>query len=458
MNPGMREGLEGLGPGRMTALMRAASTGPKVLRVGVVRHGRMVEERIIRPRAPVTIGRSETNAFVVVDPEAPAAHRLFEFSGGSYFLSLAPAMSGRIVTPHGIEVIAPVPTVGGARPVRSEHAAAARRIEMHEGSRGKIVVGGVSFLFQFVTAPPAQPRPQLPISLVRGKGVDWRTTVIAACSFLAHFAAIGAVYSEWSDRPIDDDVVVTNVIESARPFVPVADDVETPVERGTDSAPTGVQAPVPRLNGASGGSRVSGAALSSALDRLQMSILGVLSTSGTTADVLRSGEVPTGLLDAAARRATGVGSPGLVVAGGGPLRSGVLGPGLSIVAETQGGPGGSGTASAPAGPRGTVTAEPPDVSGAPIKNAASVVASLRAGFRRCYERALATNPDSEGRIALSLEVGPGGEVQSVGAAARGNLSSEVVACVRARARTAQFDPPEGGLAFVQVPVSLVRQP
>jgi hypothetical protein len=104
-----------------------------------------------------------------------------------------------------------------------------------------------------------------------------------------------------------------------------------------------------------------------------------------------------------------------------------------------------------------VTAPPPATKGAPISNAASVIAGLKGGFRRCYERALAENPDQEGRIDLSIKVGLGGEVQSVTATAQGNLSSSVVACVRGKAQAAQFEPPQGGLAIVQVPVSLVKQ-
>ena len=49
-------------PGQMTAVMRAvASTGPKVLRIGLIRGGRVVEERIIKQRTSVTVGPSEKN-------------------------------------------------------------------------------------------------------------------------------------------------------------------------------------------------------------------------------------------------------------------------------------------------------------------------------------------------------------------------------------------------------------
>ena len=53
-------------PGQMTAVMRAvAATGPKVLRIGVVQGGRVLEERIIKQRSHVTVGPSEKNLFVI---------------------------------------------------------------------------------------------------------------------------------------------------------------------------------------------------------------------------------------------------------------------------------------------------------------------------------------------------------------------------------------------------------
>lgn len=441
MNSETRESLRSTRPGRMTALMQAASTGPKVLRVGVVRAGRIVDERILKQRAPVTIGWNESSTFVIADPKAPVSLKLFEFANGGYFLNSTGAMTGRVVTADGLIELG-----------------SARRIRLDDDSRGKVVIGDVAVLFQFVTAPPAQPRPQLPISIVRGGGIDWRTTVIAAFSFMVHFGAIGAVYSDWFDQPADYDIVVSNVLESVQPFVPMTEP-ETPTETTTPDGPQksagGESKNNPSGGGKSGGST---ATLMNAIDRLQMSVIGVLSSAGATADVLRSGEVPTSLLDDAAKRNSGVGSPGFTVAFGGPLKPGAGGPGLSTIGDTHAtGGGGTGTTVTLKGPKGSVTAPPPETRGAHITNAASVIAGLKGGFRRCYERALADDPDQAGRIDLSIKVGLGGEVQSVTATPQGNLSNAVVGCIRARAQGAQFEPPQGGLAIVQVPVSLVKQ-
>ena len=63
------------------------------------------------------------------------------------------------------------------------------QVPLSDEARGKIVVGETTFLFQFVAPPPAQPKPQLPVSVRSGLStdIDWTTTIIAAFSFLFHF-------------------------------------------------------------------------------------------------------------------------------------------------------------------------------------------------------------------------------------------------------------------------------
>jgi hypothetical protein len=48
-------------PGAMTMAMQAVKTvqGPKVLRIGVIQGGKIIEERIIRNRDSVSVGTTE---------------------------------------------------------------------------------------------------------------------------------------------------------------------------------------------------------------------------------------------------------------------------------------------------------------------------------------------------------------------------------------------------------------
>jgi hypothetical protein len=119
---------------------------------------------------------------------------------------------------------------------------------------------------------------------------------------------------------------------------------------------------------------------------------------------------------------------------------------------------GSGAAAA-AGPKGNATVGGAAVSGGTVSNAARVVAGMRAGFRNCFQRGLAENPEAQGALRVIIKVGSRGEVVSATPASQsGTLPASVVACVIARARAAQFDPPEGGAATIAVPVTFTSQP
>nr|PZN21811.1 MAG: hypothetical protein DIU78_16765 [Pseudomonadota bacterium] len=109
------------------------------------------------------------------------------------------------------------------------------------------------------------------------------------------------------------------------------------------------------------------------------------------------------------------------------------------------------------GPRGNANVAVESQRGGKVGNAAAVVQRMRAGFRNCYQKGLNENPDAQGSVRLTIEVGPGGEVRNVTAVPSGTLPPSVVACVQARARAAQFDPPEGGSAAIVVPVTFVKQ-
>jgi outer membrane biosynthesis protein TonB len=450
----------------MTAVMRAvAQTGPKVLRIGLVQSGRVIEERIIKQRTHVTVGPNEKNMFVTATGNLPSTFRLFELVGNDYTLNFLDDMTGRVALPTGISDL----TVLKGQARRNQQGA--YQIRLTEDSRGKVVVGDTTFLFQFVAPPPIQPKPQLPVSVTRGAtSIDWATTMIAAFSFLIHFSAIGSIYSEWLDPVVDYDVNISNLLDSVK-SLPPPPPIEEPTEKPDDTAQPDKTAEAPKQQSASKGgapskaaggamSNAAAAALSNQLDQMEMATLGALGSAGpATEGVLKTGEVPTGALDKAAASSAGVGVGGLTLGGGGgAIRPGAAGGGLGAIGSTTAGGGtGTGAVQEVKGPKGNASTGSAAVSGGSVSNAARVVAGMRAGFRNCYNRALAQNPDVEGRISLSIKVGPGGEVQGVSASPSGNLPDSVVSCVKARAQAAQFDPPQGGLAVIQVPVTFVKQ-
>ena len=459
-------------PGQMTRVMRAvAPSGPKVLRIGVVQSGRVIEERIVKQRGHVTVGPSERNMFVITSSGVPATFRLFELVNNEYHLNFLDTFQGRVALPTGITDLS---VLRGQS--RRGGQGGAYQVRLTEDSRGKVIIGDTTFLFQFVAPPPVQPKPQLPVAVMRGSNaIDWNTTIIAAFSFLYHFLLLGAIYSDWLDPIVDDDAAVAGLIDSLKslPPPPPVDEkpVEEPTEKVTEEPAPAAAAKAPESQSSGkkasqpGGGSMSAreaAAVGNALEQLEMATLGALSSNQpATAGVLKGGEVATGALDQAAASGVGVGvgSGDLKLgAGGGAIRPGTAGGGLGSIGSTGLGSGtGSGTGQKVEGPKGNAAVGGAAVSGGNVSDAARVVAGMRAAFRACYQRGLNENPDAQGSIRLTIRVGAGGEVSNVTAVPTGNLPASVVSCVQARAKAAQFSPPDGGSAAIQVPVTFVKQ-
>ena len=179
----------------------SATFKPKILRIGIIQGGRIVEERLVRKRENITIGQSAKNTFVVPSEALPRHWKLFELSGNRYVAHFSEGMDARIAV--GSEIISLAQLRQAGKIQRHGHSYV---LPLDERSRGKIVLGDMTILFQFVTPPPPQPRPQLPAS-VRGSitsSVDWFFTTIAGLSFLLHLLLV--VYLRNVDWPRKPDI------------------------------------------------------------------------------------------------------------------------------------------------------------------------------------------------------------------------------------------------------------
>ncbi|HEU4410511.1 MAG TPA: AgmX/PglI C-terminal domain-containing protein [Polyangiaceae bacterium] len=453
-------------PGQMTAVMRAVTvaTGPKVLRIGLVQSGKVIEERVVKQRTHVTVGPSEKNLFVVLGPNLPASFRLFELINGEYYLNFLDGMGGRVALQTGPTDLAALK--GQAR--RSPQGA--YQVKLTEDARGKITVGETTFLFQFVAPPPVMPKPQLPASVKAGWAdrIDWSMTVIAAFSFLLHFGAVGFFYSDWADKVIDDEAVA-GLLERIK-ALPPPPPVETATTTETSETGTTQQAAAKPAGGGGGGaksagggggpakgsmSKAEGAALLSKLDQMDAATIGALSNSGSaTQGVLREGNVPTGSLDTFANSSAGVGASGpgglrMSGPGGGPVTPGKGGGGLASV-----GSGGKGEGTSGSGEQGAIQGPKASVSGGgsvavgKISNADRVLAAARGRIRACYQNGLNSNPDMEGRVSFVVSVGGSGAVSNANVTPTGTISGSVVSCIQGVLKGLNFEPPEGGAAQV----------
>ena len=449
--------------GQMTAVMRAvAPTGPQVLRVGVVQGGQVREDRIIKERSHVTVGSHEKNTFLIAASNLPQAFRIFELIGADYHLNFLDHMTGRIALQSGISELSAL------KAQAQRTAPGAYRIRLSEASRGKVVMGDTTLLFQFVALPPIQPKAQLPVAVLRGAAtIDWNTTIIAAVSFLVHFLVLGSIYSDWVDPVVDDEVSAAGAIDSlkALPAPPPVEDRDRPEDKPQADAQANKKAAEKSAPQKASGARASekrAAALHNELESIELETLATLRGEGSaTQGVLKNSEIAFDALDRAAASSSGVGVGNgdlKINLGGGAISPGVDGDLRDFGSKRRtAGTEGGGTIATVVGPQGKASIGSETTIGV-VSNASQVVAQMRPAFRGCYQRyGLGQNPDAAGSIRLTLRVGPGGEVTGVTASASGSLPPAVVSCVQARASAGQFSVPEGGSAVVVVPVTFLKQ-
>jgi len=447
----------------MTAVMRAVAqqAGPKVLRIGLVQGGRVIEERIIKQRTSVTIGTSEKSMFVIPSQSVPASFKLFELVGSDYYLNFLDGMKGRVALQTGISDIEGLR--GQARRVGNAY-----QVRLTEEARGKIVVGETTFLFQFVAPPPPQPRPQLPLSVKGGLAsqIDWDLTIIAAFSFLLHFGLIGAMYSDWMDPPVNEDFNV-QLLDLAKQLPPSVE-TETPADSATAPAASATASkPESGTQKSAGGAKGSpsdkqAAALSAQADQMQMQLLAAFNGNSAVQGALNRSDIPAQDLSGVAQSGAGVSNTGgdlrLGSAGGGLVQPGKAGRGLGGIGNTGGGGTGTGAGQETAvkGPTGDAQIGTTTAS-VPVANAERVVAGLRPKFRACYNKGLQTDPGMAGGVTIVTHVGPNGEVSAADASNTTGLSSDVVSCIQRVVRNAQFDAPGGNGSTINIPVKFVQQ-
>jgi hypothetical protein len=129
--------------------MAQAQPTSKVLRIGIVQDGKIVQERLIKAGEPVTVGESTKNTFVFPPSSLPKRYQLFVPKGKGYVLQFTEDMGGKISYKNAIVSLDQLKERGDA--VRK---GGTFTLPLSESNRGKVSIDGVTVLFQFVPPPP----------------------------------------------------------------------------------------------------------------------------------------------------------------------------------------------------------------------------------------------------------------------------------------------------------------
>lgn len=431
---------------------RQAAAQKRILRIGIVLGGNIIEERLIRKRETITIGQSAKNSFSIPIEVLPRSFPIFAFENGKYTLNFTANMDGRISSGGGVHTLSQLKQHGAQKVGDSW------QTPLDERARGKVSVGSMTLLFQFVTAPPLQPRPRLPAS-VRGTLADRiepKLAIILACSVLVHFSVALWAYTR-------DQVVERAVDRIARSFQvgkyeppPKVEAVEVESSEDGDAAEDqGAQTPQPERgrsrepSGDDGGDSSDegspdDAAVAEAIQNT--AIVAVLTGAGGEGGLFSemSGTDQGASLDDSIAHAKGKSTA--TTGSGGDRRqrgqnSGKLGTGKG---ETVGGPEAGGTV----GPKKEEKVSRIKLGGAEDLSISdldpnAVVKRIRgkylAGIKRCHQRVLKIDPRAQGKVTIRFTVGPTGRVTK--ASVKG-FDPTVDACIKGQASKWRFSAPK----------------
>jgi outer membrane biosynthesis protein TonB len=451
----------------MAQVKKSGADAPKILRIGIIQGGRIVEERLVRKRENITIGQSAKNMFVVLSDALPRNWLLFEVGASGYVAHFSDGMDARIAVGNEIISLSQLKQTG-----KIQKRGPSWVLPLDERARGKITLADMTILFQFVTPPPPQPRPQLPAS-VRGSalsGVDWFFTTIAALSFLFHLIFVIYLRNvDWPRKPdieaVPDRFVQMVVKKEEKKPEPKKEEVAKTEEKKDEKAKGEEKKPKKELSEEEKAKLAEAKAKADADRRARLAekvqstgllkLLGAKSEAGgSIADVLGKGDV-----DRDQEKAfQGVGGVGVANSDSlHGIKAG--GSGSGRVADASNLRGGGNIAGSDTGKgsgertvKGAIKTEAPAVDGDLDPNMVAKEVRTRLGaIKACYERALKRNPNLSGKVVIHWTITQAGTVSGVDIEQDTLGDAEVASCIKSLIARWRFPAPSGGSVDVSFP-------
>jgi outer membrane biosynthesis protein TonB len=427
----------------------AAQQG-KVLRIGVILGGKIVEERVLSPRQPVSIGSGARNSIVVAHAGVPESFTLLSWSGDQYHLHFTEGADGNVQSSQGQADFGALVAQGLAKRQGKVFA-----VPVSESQRGKIVFGEVNVLWQFVAPPPEAPQPVLPKEAKGNhfQSMDRLFVTVLLLSLFVH----GGTYIALANTPLPPEVTLEEIPDRyakvlipeklPKPPEPAKDEGAGKKEKVAEKKASDDKKPAESAEAAAARKAARAAAVAKAVQSKGiLKVLGALGPgtgSGAVADVFGAGG---GMTDVASALS---GAGGVAVAtdpgAGGGRKGGGQGGAASIgdLATSGGGAVGYG-AKSEVKVTGSVAAEEAEVDSAEIdqQKLASFIKARMGLIKACYENALKRNPNLKGKIAIRFTILETGGLADLETVANTMGSADVASCITSTMRSwrTQFKP------------------
>ncbi len=466
----------------------------KILRVGIIQGGRIVEERLIRKREDVSLGTHAKNTFILPSSQLGKSFRLFEAKSDSYLLSFDERMEGRLSVNDEVLDLSSLAKSGNTkkRGGRSQ-------IELDDRSRGKVVIGEFTLLFQFVEKPPVLPRPQLPAA-ARSRSVDWLMFNVLLMSFLVQ-AGLGIGLDFWwrtsgqylhtefgakktrAYELLKAEVMAEKEKEKEEEPEPEPDEEEEENEEAVEeqpepepepkkkvkkqapkAEPKPAKDPQPQKRSAARIKELKTAVTKKTFLHALGSVgegdgpgntLGKGLAAATLDDAFNN--LDGGVANADGTTKTFVGQPQAVKSGKGAYKG--LGKGEGGGSRIK-----TGAVKAKTKKRAEIKVKfrvrggsvgGQSGSGRVDKGAVKKVFSRRSGaIKHCYEKALKTNPNVKGKVTIRFQIGTAGRITRSKCTSNTTGSAAICKCILGKVKSWRFPSPEGGPVTFSYPFIL----
>lgn len=434
----------------------------KILRIGIIHNGRIVEERLIPAGQAVSVGESPKCTVVLSESKLPRKRfELFSEKAGRFTLNFTKAMHGKVSVAEQIETLAKLAERGVARK-KGDHYA----LHLNDRNRGKVYVGDHTILFQFVTPPPQPARARSKdFHAFNWNEVDWVFLAILLLSALLHTAAVIWIESQPPPKQLrlEDfpDRFVRLMLPEDAPEPVVEETVEdapvTDEGAGEDATPAPVaeEAPAEEGGGEEEAPEEPAESAEERADRIadEASSKGLLALIGTTGDS-STGDAVADLLSDANSLSDDVGaalanSSGVAIGRRDSDQAGLRGGGGGEGAAGEGGVGaakggkGGSVEKKKTEVKGKISTGNADISSSPEdqQSIAKTMKRYTGRIKQCYERQLKSDPDLKGKVTVSFEIGTDGNVSGVGIEENSTGNAELATCIKREVGRIRFVPP-----------------
>ncbi|MCY1075555.1 AgmX/PglI C-terminal domain-containing protein [Archangium lansingense] len=418
----------------------------RILRIGLLQDGRILEERHLRKPGDFTVGQDPKCSLVLPLPELPASFPVFEFRAGQYNLVFNDDMQGRVNLGSSDVDFHTLRTQSMAMERGDQYV-----LPLQESARGVVELDeDLRLFFQFIQPTAETDRPQLPPDL---QGGSWRTMDrmffgILAASLLLHFSGAALIIA--SEPPPEPELELDQLDDRfARVLMPpkqeepkqqaadtaqAAADTEKdkPKESDSDKKPSEDTASKPASPQEAAARRAEVAKKVSGKGLLK--ILGSSGGGGGGAfsDVL-GGSTGGGDIAEALAGAGGVGIATEASVGANGPRGGGTGKVAGI-----GDLGTSGGGKVDLGSKkevevsGRVTASTPEVESSDVDREALAryIKTRLKAIQGCYEKELKRNPSLKGKVMVRFNIMPSGRTGEIEIEENTLGNDAVASCIR----------------------------